>query len=148
MRTYIIVPEIIARSIKELFQKPLRIFSKRKRRIIIIRAIIKLIPAERPTGLIISFRMAGNIVNAIRIRTTEIMFFVKNVIKLFVILKIPSKHTQRLPTKRAVYKDDVVYDLEAMSPTRSTVAGPDKMGKECPNNTCKQSDSETIKESF
>jgi len=130
------------------FPESFKNFSKIKRRRIINSAIIKFIPAGMPVGLTIIFEIAGNIVNAIRIRTTEIIFFVKHKIIFFVIFKSPSKHTKKPPIKRAVYRDVGLYDLEAMSPTRSTVAGPDRIGNECPNNICKKSDSETINESF
>jgi hypothetical protein len=76
------------------------------------------------------------------------MFLVKKVMSFFVIFNNPSKHTQKLPIKRDVYKEDALYDFDAISPTRRTVAGPDRIGKEWPNKICKKSDNETIKESF
>jgi len=77
------------------FPESFKNFSKIKRRRIINSAIIKFIPAGMPVGLTIIFEIAGNIVNAIRIRTTEIIFFVKHKIIFFVIFKSPSKHTKK-----------------------------------------------------
>jgi len=55
-----------------------------------------------PRGVRISFNIVGSIVKAIKINTTEIIFFVKIVTIFFVKFSNPRIHIKKLPISSAV----------------------------------------------